>query len=145
MLQKIISNGSFELKICSPIELFLARFDLAHSNPMSGQRDDANTLNNISRLFWPLMYKWVTMLIHDCLDCQRNKSKTRFKRITLTSMGRIRNTAFPHIVYNGPSRSSSNKEPYCLVVLDSFSRYVQVNAVKSANSDESKTNGEIHN
>ena len=65
-------NGSFELKICIPISLFLKCFELAHGNPMSGHRGDASTLNNISRFFyWPGMYKWVTMLIHDCLDCQK--------------------------------------------------------------------------
>ena len=49
-------------------------FELAHNNPLSGHRGDTCTFNNISRFFfWPGMNKWVTMLVHDCLDCQKNK------------------------------------------------------------------------
>ena len=62
-------NGSFELKKCIPISLFLICFELANSNPISGHRGDASTLKNMSRfIYWPGMYKWVTTLIHDCLD-----------------------------------------------------------------------------
>ena len=41
-----------------------------------------------------------------------------------------------HIDHKGTFRPSSNGKHYCLVVVDSFSRYEQVYTVKSANSDE---------
>ena len=140
-------NGSFELKICIPISLFLKCFELAHSNTMSGHRGDASTLNNISRFFyWPGMYKWVTMLIHDCLDCQKNKSKRHdLNEAPLQQWGELETTPFHtiHIDHKGPFRPSSNGKHYCLVVVDSFSRYVQVYAVKSATSDETIKQMEI--
>ena len=133
-------NGSFELKICIPISLFLKCFELAHSNPTSGHRGNASNLNTISRLFyWPGMYKWVTMLIHDCLDCQKNKSKRHDLNVApLQQWGELETTPFHtiHIDHKGPFRTSSTGKHYCLVLVDSFSRYVHVYAVKSTNSDE---------
>ena len=130
-------NGSFELKICIPISLFLKCFVLVHSNPMSGHRGDAITLNNISRFFyWPEMYKWVTMLIHNCLYCQKNKSKRHeLNKAPLQQWVELETNPFHtiHIDHKGPFRPSSNGKHYCLVVVDSFSRYVQVYAI---NSDE---------
>ena len=133
-------NGPFELKICIPISFFLKCFEPALSNPMSGHRDDASTLTNISRFFyWPGMYKWVTMLIYDCLDCQKNKSKRHdLNEAPSQQRGDLETTPFQtmNIDHRGPFRTSSNGKNYCLVVLDSFYRYVQVYAVKSAKSDE---------
>ena len=107
---------------------------------MSGHRGDASNLNNISRFFyWPGMCKWVTMLIHDCLDCQKNKSKRHdLNEAPLQQWGELETTPFHtiHIDHKGRFRPSSNGKHYCLVVVDSFSRYVQVYAVKSGNSDD---------
>ena len=63
-----------DTKKCVPLSLYLKCFELAHNNPLSEHRGDTCTLNNISRFFyWPGMYKWITMLVHDSLDCQKNK------------------------------------------------------------------------
>ena len=133
-------NGSFKLMTYIPISLFLNCFELAHSIPMSGHRGDASTLNIISRFFyWPGMYKWVTMLIRDCLDCQKNKSKRQdLNEAPLQQWGELETNSFHtiHIGHKRTFRPSSNGKHYCLVVEDSFSRYVQVYAVKSDNSDE---------
>ena len=116
---------------------------------MSGHRGDASILTNISRFFyWPGMYNWVTMLIHDCLDCKKNKSRRHdLNEASLQQWGELETTPFQtiHIDHNGPFRPSSNGKNYCLVVVDSFSRYVQVYAVKSANFDETIKNEEIYN
>ena len=108
---------------------------------MSGHRGDASTLNNISSfIYWPAMFKWVTMLIHDCLDYQKkNKSKRQdFNEVPLQQLGELETTPFHtiHIDHKGLFWPFSNGMHYCLVVVDSFSRYVQVYAVKSANSVE---------
>ena len=52
--------------------------------------------------------------------------------------GELETTPFHtiHIDHKGPFRPSSNGKHYCLVVVDSFSSYIQVYAVKSATSDE---------
>ena len=100
---------------------------------MSGHRRDASTLNNISRFFyWPGTYKWLTMLIHDCLDCQKNKSKRHdLNEAPLQQWGELETTPFHtiHIDHKGPFWPSSISKHYCLVVVDSVSRYVQVYAV----------------
>ena len=119
-------NCSFELKICIPISIFLKCFELAHSNPMSGHRGDANTLKNI-RFFTGLeCINGVTMLIHDCLDCQKNKSKSHdLNEAPLQQWGELVTTPFYtiHIDHKGPFRHSSNDKHYCFVVVDSSTLY----------------------
>ena len=121
-------NGSFELMIHLPIYLFLKCFELAHNIPMSGYRGDTSTLNNASRFFdWLRMYKWVTMLIHDCLDCQTNKSKRHdLNEASLQQWGEMETTPF-HTLHYDRKRSfqpCSNGKHHDLVVVDRFSRYV---------------------
>ena len=107
---------------------------------MSGHRGDACTLNNISRYFyWPGMYKWVTMLIQDCIDCQKNKSKRHdLNEAPLQQWGELETTPFHtiHIDHKGPLRPSSNDYLYCLVIVDAFSRFIQVYPTSSQSSQE---------
>ena len=75
------------------------------------------------------------------LRLSKNKSKRQgLNEAPLQQWGKLETTPFQtiHIDHKGPFRPSSNGKNYFLVVIDSFSRYVKVYAVKSANSDETK-------
>ena len=127
-------------KICLPLSLFLNSFKLAHSHPLSGHHGESKTLESIKRYFyWPGLYKWVKMLLHDCLDCQKNKPKRKdLNEAPLQQWGQLETTPMKtiHIDHKGPLRPMSNGKNYCLVVVDAFSRYIQVYPCKHADSKE---------
>ena len=79
------------------------------------------------------------MLLHDCLDCQKNKPKRKdLNEAPLQQWGQLETTPMKtiHIDQNGPLRPMSNGKNYCLVVVDAFSRYIQVYPCKHADSKE---------
>ena len=60
------------IKICAPLSLFLKIFALAHQDSLSGHSGKDKTLSSIKRFFyWPGLYKWVSHLKANCLDCQK--------------------------------------------------------------------------
>ena len=134
-------NGLYDTKICVSLSLFMKCFELAHNNPLSGHRGDASTFNNISRFFyWPGMYKWVTMLMQDCLDCQKNKPQRHdLNEALLEQWGELETTPFHtlHIDHKGPFRPCSNQKKLCLLIVYRFSRFIQVYPSKTADAPES--------
>ena len=68
-------DASFDVRICAPLSLFIKIFEVAHTNELSGHRAESTTYNRVKRYFyWPGMFKWIEMLMSDCLCCQTNKS-----------------------------------------------------------------------
>ena len=128
------------IKICAPLSLFLKIFDLAHQDLLSGHSGKDKTLSSIKRFFyWPGLYKWVSHLIANCLDCQKNKQKR--KDLNEAPLEEWTETVpFPfdtvHIDHKGPINPPSNGNKHCLVVIDSFSRYIQVYPVSSTSASE---------
>ena len=128
------------IKICAPLSLFLKIFELAHQDSLSGHSGKDKTLSSIKRFFyWPGLYKWVSHLIANCLDCQKNKQKR--KDLNEAPLEKWTETVpFPfhtvHIDHKGPINPPSNGNKHCLVVIDSFSRYIQVYPVPSTSASE---------
>ena len=128
------------IKICAPLSLFLKIFELAHQDSLSGHSGKYKTLSSIKRIFyWPGLYKWVSHLIANCLDCQKNKQKR--KELNETPLEKWTETVpFPfhtvNIDHKGPINPPSNGNKHCLVVIDSFSRYIQVYPVSSTSASE---------
>ena len=128
------------IKICAPLSLFLKIFELAHQDSLSGHSGKDKTLSSLKRFFfWPGLYKWVSHLIANCLDCQKNKQKRKdLNEAPLEK--RTETVPFPfhtvHIDHKGPVNPPSNGNKHCLVVIDSFSRYIQVYPVSSTSSSE---------
>ena len=75
------------------------------------------------------MYKWITHIFAGCLDCQKNKQK-RHDLNEAPLEKRIDTIPFPfhtvHIDYKGPINPPSNGKKHCLVIVDSFSQFLQV-------------------
>ena len=68
-------DGSFEVRICAPLSLFIKIFGVAHTHEPSGHRAESTTYNRFKPYFyWPGMFKWIEMLMLDCLSCQTNNS-----------------------------------------------------------------------
>ena len=69
------------------------------------------------------------MLLHDCLECQKNKPKRKdLNEAPLQQLGQLETIPMKtiHIDHKGPLRPSSHGKNFCLVVIDAFSRYLHV-------------------
>ena len=131
-------DSETERRICLPLSLMFVAFHLAHSHELSGHVGQMKTLANLRRcFFFPGMFKWVIVLINDCLSCQKNKQKRKdLHEAPLQAWGGLETLPFRtvHIDHKGPIRPSSSNYEHCLVVVDSFSRFLQVYPVKSTNA-----------
>ena len=65
------SNPNQKDKICLPFELFHAAFNKLHAHGHSGIKISIKTFNQ----FYFILYlnKWMSIFIHDCIECQQNK------------------------------------------------------------------------
>ena len=102
-------------------------FLLAHCE-LSGHKGLDKTVANVKQFFhWPGLFKWIENVIADCLDCQRNKHKR--KVLYEAPLEKWTDTVpFPfytvHIDHKGPLNSPSNGKNHCLVIVDSFSKFI---------------------
>ena len=79
------------------------------------------------------------MLVNDCLDCQKNKPQRHdLNEAPLEQWGDMETTPFHtiHIEHKGPFRPCSNHKKFCLVIVDSFSRFIQAYLSKTADAPE---------
>ena len=66
------------LRICSPLSLFLVCFRMGHYNELGGHMGASKTYANAKRFYyWPGMFDWICALTADCLACQNNKPKPK--------------------------------------------------------------------
>ena len=65
------SNPNQNDKICLPFKLFHAAFKKLHAHGHSGVKISIKTFNHF--YFIPFLNKWMSIFIHDCIECQQNK------------------------------------------------------------------------
>ena len=90
--KKLMLNGDqIEKRICLPLSLVFVAFHMSHSHELSGNLGQMKTLANLKRYFsFPGMYESVTVLINDCLSCQKNKQKPKkIIRSSSSALGRL--------------------------------------------------------
>ena len=83
------------------------------------------------------MYKWVHALINDCLTCQSNKHKRHeLHQGSLQEWSEKVPLPFHtvHIDHKGPINPKSFGNQHCLVVVDAFSRFIQVYPVPTTSA-----------
>ena len=93
------------LRICLPLSLFLACFQLGHYKELGGHMGATKTYANAKRFYyWPGMLDWICALTADCLTCQNNKSKPKHRNEI--SLEEWQNETVPfciiHIDHKGP-------------------------------------------
>ncbi len=121
------------------LSLFLKAFELAHVHPLAGHMGQTKTLESLKRFFfWPGMYKWIISLIADCQNCQTNKHK-RHDQSQAELQPWTETVPFPfhtvHIDHKGPLNPVSNGYKHCLVIVDSFSRFIQIYPVENTSAN----------
>ena len=65
------SNPNQKDKICLPFKLFHAAFNKIHAHGHSGIKKSIKVFNQF--YFLPYLNKWMSIFIHDCIECQQNK------------------------------------------------------------------------
>ena len=115
-----------------PLSLFLACFILGHYNGTGAHMCTSKTYNFVKRSYhWPGMFDWIYALAAGCLTCHNNKLKPKQGNEVPLEEWRNENTPFHviHIDHKGPPNPPSNRNLYCLFVIDAFSRFLMVYAV----------------
>ena len=69
------SNPNQKDKICLPFKLFHAAFNKLHAHGHSGIKIFIKAFNQF--YFIPYLHKWMSIFIHDCIECQQNKHINR--------------------------------------------------------------------
>ena len=85
----------------------------------------------------PFLDKWLSIFIHDCLDCKRNK---HFNQTIQTAPTQLFSEHAPSFSYRnsmdtkGPINPPSHKKSYIHVIVDAFSHFVVTVPIKSNNA-----------
>ena len=129
------SNPSQRDKICLPFKLFHAAFNQLHAHGHSGIKISIKVFNQF--YFIPYLNKWMSIFIHDCIECQQNKHI--IQKIQNASIQTFSEN-FSYFNYRismdskGPINPPSNQNSYIHVIVDAFSHFVVTVCVKQNNA-----------
>ena len=59
------------IRICLPFRMFQTDFNKLHEHYLTGIKITYNTFSQYYNI--PFLEKWLSIFIHDCIECQRNK------------------------------------------------------------------------
>ena len=138
------SNPNQKDKYCLPLKLFHAAFNKLHAHGHSGTKISKNAFNQI--YFIPFLNKWMSIFIHDCIECQQNKHINQ-KIQTATVQTISENTSYYNyrISMNtkGPINPPSKQNSYIHVIVDAFSHFVVTIPVQQNNA-QNAVNSILH-
>ena len=123
-------------KICLPMSLVVTAFAKAHNPKLSGHQGINRTLEIIQRYFYfPGLAAWVSALVHDCVNCQKNKNysvKNNRAPVQDWSITVPHPMHTIHMDFKGPLNPLSDRCQFCLVIIDAYTHFCQVIPVKKA-------------
>jgi len=123
-------------KMIIPLSLIIPIFYKAHYESLAGHHGIKKTIESIQTIYYfPGLYPWISALIKDCLLCQQHKHMKK-QIASLHSPSRQVTSPFHtiHIDFKGPINPPSNGYKYILVIVDTFSRYIQAMPTKDCSS-----------
>ena len=96
------------------------------------------TYNTFKQYYYiPFLEKWLSIFIHDCIECQRNK---HFNMKIQTAPTQSFSEHAPSFNYRismdtkGPINPPSHNKSYIHVIIDAFSHFVVTVPIKSNNA-----------
>ena len=124
-------------RIFLPQDLRLYAMQELHDSPLHGHMGIDKSIDNISsRFWWPTLREDVTQYVRSCLTCQRNKTPRRLPP------GNIHHRRI-HLVWHtlhldliGPLIRSTRNFTNILVVVDTFSKWVEVYPLRHGTTAE---------
>ena len=125
------SNSNQNDKICLPFKLCHAAFNKPYAHGHSGIKNSIKAFNHF--YFIPFLNKWMSIFIHDCIECQQNKHIIR-KIQTATIQTFSENASYFNYRISmdtkGPINQPSNQNLYIHMIVDAFSHFVVTVPVK---------------
>ena len=123
------------IRICLPFRMFKTVFNKLHEHSHTGIKITYNTFSQY--YYIPFLEKWLSIFIHDCIECQRNK---HFNMKIQTAPTQSFSEHAPSFNYRismdieGPINPPSHNKSYIHVILDAFSHFVVTVPIKSNNA-----------
>ena len=137
-----VTNQSFTpnfvqdtIRICLPFRMFKTVFNKHHEHSHTGMKITYNTFKQY--YYIPFLEKWLSIFIHDCIECQRNK---HFNMKIQTAPTQSFSEHAPSFNYRismdtkGPINPPSHNKSYIHVIIDAFSHFVVTVPIKSNNA-----------
>ena len=123
------------IRICLPFRLFKTVFNKLHEHSHTGIKITYNTFAQY--YYIPFVEKWLSIFLHDCVVCQRNK---HFNMKIETAPTQSFSEHAPSFNYRismgtkGPINPPSHNKSYIHVIIDAFSHFVVTVPIKSNNA-----------
>ena len=123
------------IRICLPFRLFKTVFNKLHEHSHTGMKITYNTFKQY--YYIPFLEKWLSIFIHDCIECQRNK---HFNMKIQTAPTQSFSEHAPSFNYRismdtkGPINPPSHNKSHIHVIIDAFSHFVVTVPIKSNNA-----------
>ena len=123
------------IRICLPFRMFKTVFNKLHEHSHTGMKITYNTFKQY--YYIPFLEKWLSIFIHDCIECQRNK---HFNMKIQTAPTQSFSEHAPSFNYRismdtkGPNNPPSHNKSYIHVIIDAFSHFVVTVPIKSNNA-----------
>ena len=123
------------IRICLPFRLFKTVFNNLHGHSHTGIKITYKTFAQY--YYIPFVEKWLSIFIHDCVECQRNK---HFNMKIQTAPTQSFSEHAPSFNYRismdtkGPINPPSHNKSYIHVIIDAFSHFVVTVPIKSNNA-----------
>ena len=123
------------IRICLLFRKFKTVFNKLHEHSHTGIKITYNTFSQY--YYIPFFEKWLSIFIHDCIECQRNR---HFNMKIQTAPTQSFSEHAPSFNYRismdtkGPINPPSHNKSYIHVVIDAFSHFVVTVPIKSNNA-----------
>ena len=123
------------IRNCLPFRMFRTVFNKLHEHSHTGIKI---TYNTISQCYYiPFLKKWLSIFLHDCIECQQNKHLNMKIQTAPTQSFSEHAPSFTYrisLATKGAINPPSHNKPYIHVIIDAFSHFVVTVPIKSNNA-----------
>ena len=123
------------IRIWLPLRLFRTVFNKLHEHSQTGIKIPYNTFSQ--NYYLPYLEKWLSIFMHDCIECQRNKHLNMKIQTAPTQSFSEHAPSFNYRISmdtKGLIDPPSLNKPYIHVIIDAFSHFVVAVRIKGNNA-----------
>lgn len=111
--------------------------ELCHDSKFAGHLGYEKTRDRIvDRFYWPNQLEDIKQYVKACQSCQRNKDPKHKNRAELTPLRPLRPLELVTTDILGPLPITKKRSQNVLAVIDHFTKYVEIFALKTMNAEE---------
>ena len=113
------------IRICLPFRMFKTVFNKLHEHSHTGIKITYNTFSQ--NYYIQFLEKWLSIFIHECIECQRNKHFNMKIQTAPTQSFSEHAPSFNNRISmdtKGPINPPSHYKSYIHVIIDAFSHFV---------------------